>query len=283
MRSMSISSIRGGSIDLLHDAYIDIVNFDAETKTDVNISVASIAGMDGDSVNTIQAMPRTAQLELRVKDGVKVEHAKRHILQIIKPKQLCTFHIVQDGRDIKLSGYVENIDMPRYQNGISMFVTFHCSQPFWEDAVEVFKTLSNVDNLHYFTTDADMLYFPESGIPFGVYNFERYKEFTNDGDVEVGMTIYITAVDTVTNPIIYAADGSYIGINTTMEERDVVVITTHKGNKTIKKNGENILDTIMAGSTWLQLQTGVNAFNFDSDDDATDNCYFEIAFKQRYV
>lgn len=283
-RKLTISSVRGGSIDLLNNPYFNLLNFDAETKTDIEIASYSVAGYDGDIVNNVQALPRYAILELGIKSGTNVELAKRQILQVIKPKQICTFNLEQEGRKVKLSGYVESINMPRYQQGIVMSVSFHCTQPFWEDAVEVFKTLSNVDDLHFFTEyPNDMLYFPEDGLPFGAYNFERYREFLNDGDTEVGMTIYITAVGKVTNPILYASDGSYIGVNTTMDAEDVIIITTHKGNKTITQNGVNILDNIMTGSTWLQLPTGLNGFNFNSDDEETDNCYFEIAYKQRYV
>lgn len=284
MRKLTISSVRGGLIDLLNDDHFHLVNFDAETKADVSISSYTVSGYDGDIVNNIQALPRTATLELQIKSGVSVEMAKRHILQVIKPKELCTFTLEQEERKVQLQGYVETIYMPRYQLGVVMSVGFYCTQPYWEDVVEVFRRLSNIDDLHYFTTyPNDMLILPEEGIPLGAYNFERYRQFRNDGDAEVGITIYITAVAKVTNPVLYADDGTYIGVNTTMEAEDVIIITTHKGNKTITKNGVNILDTIMAGSTWLQLPTGVNAFNFDSDDEELDNCYFEIAYKQRYV
>lgn len=281
---LTVAGERGGLLNLLENEYFYLVDFDGETENDNNISSTVILGYDGDEINNAQAQPRTATLELSIKPNVNVEIAKRHILQVIKPNQTCTFYLEQDNRKIELKGMVESISMPRYQKGISLFATFHCSQPFWEDAVQNFKTLSNIDNLHYFTdNEGDMLYFPEEGIPFGVHNFERMKTFVNEGDVTIGMDIIITATGDVTNPIIYASDGTYIGVNTTMVLGDVVTITTHKGNKTITKNGENILDTIMEGSTWLQLYTGANTFNINSDDEALGNCYFELAYKQRYV
>lgn len=282
-RKLTISSVRGGSLDLLHDEHFWLTNFSAETQSSTAISSATLAGFDGDIITNIQAQPRTAELELYIKSGVDVEAAKRHILQVIKPKQLCTFRLQRDERDMVLQGYVEAIDMPRYQNGIVLLVTFHCSQPYWEDAEEIIRTLTNVDNLHYFTAEEDMLFLPEAGIPFGVFNFARQKTYTNSGDTAVGMEIRITAVADVTNPIIYASDGTYIGVNTTMKAHDVISITTHKGNKTATKNGENILDTIMDGSTWLQMLTGDNTFNANSDDEETDNLYYELIFKQRYV
>lgn len=284
MRSLKISSVRGGYLDLLNDPYFHLVEFSAETENSNNISASSYANFDGDVVNNVQALPRTAELELQIKSGVSVEMAKRHILQVIKPKQVCTFHLEQDGRNTVLSGYVESIAMPRYNNAVSLVCTFHCSQPFWEDAVDVFVELSNVDDAHHFTEYAgEMLYFPAEGIPLGVYNFSREKTYTNGGDVAVGVDIRITATDTVTNPKLWASDGSYIGVNVSMVARDVIIISTHKGKKGITLNGANILDKIMSGSTWLQLETGLNAFNVTSDDESIDNCYFELAYRQRYV
>lgn len=283
-RSLTITSAHGGALNLLNDAYFVLADFQAETEMTGSVSATTLAGHDGDLVSNIQAQARTVIIELNIKAGVDVEDAKRHILQVIKAKQVSTFRMVSGGRDLTLSGYVEAIQMPRYQENISMFVTFHCSQPFWEDAVSIIQTLSGVDPLHYFTGyPADMLYFPEDGIPFGVFNLERQRTYYNHGDIEIGMEIRITARSRVTNPIIYASDGSFIGVNTTMEAHDVVSITTAKGHKTITKNGVNILSSIMSGSKWLQLKTGANTFNVNSDDEEIDNMYFELIYKQRYV
>lgn len=283
-KSFTASSKRGGYLDLLHDPFFILVDFDGETLNENELSTSTVAGLDGDMLNNAQAMPRRGALEFRIKNGVSVEEAKRHIMQVAKPKQELVLRMVYSDREIELVGTVQAITMPRYQNGISLFVTLHCSQPFWEDVNEIIKTLTGVDNLHYFTTDpTDMLYFPEEGTPFGVYDFAREQSYYNHGDVAVGMEIRITAAAAVTNPVIYAESGAYIGVNATMEAHDVISITTHRGNKDILKNGESILDSIKEGSTWLQLETGMNHFNAASDDEALDNMYFELIYKQRYV
>lgn len=284
MRKLTISSNRGGLIDLLNNEYFLLSDFDGQTTNDNDISITTTAGYDGGIVNSAQAQPRAMSLELLVKSGVNVELAKRHITQVIKPYELITFTLEQENRTTIIQGTVEKISMPRYKQGVAFTVDFLCAQPFWEDIEALQTVISDVIGLHYFTEDTDeVLCFPEEGIAFGVYNFDRQKTVINEGDVSIGMEIEIIAVEDVTNPIIYAEDGTFIGVNTSMKANDKIVISTHKRRKTIYKNGVNILDTIMSGSTWLQLHTGLNVFNFNSDDVNTDNCYFQIIYKQRYV
>ena len=150
-----------------------------------------------------------------------------------------------------------------------------------------------------------MLYFPESGIALGEYDTIRTKSFYNDGDVAVGLEINILAHETVTNPIIYDQNGNYFGLGYTLSYTDVdnngnaisatvtnplvmnagdhIVITTHKGRKTVTLNGVNIFNKIKPNSTWLQLATGDNTFAINSDDESINNMSFSLIYKQRYI
>ena len=131
-----------------------------------------------------------------------------------------------------------------------------------------------------------MLYFDyySNGNALSEYNVTRTKDFYNSGDVAVGMRIEIMALDTVTNPVIYSAYDKYIGVNgVTLAAGESIVITTGKGEKDIQKDGVSIIDKIREGSTWLQLETGENTFNIDSDDTSNNNMYFNIIYKQRYA
>ena len=284
-KSFTIESERGGFLDLLNDKYFYLTDFDGETYGESEISSTTALGFDGDIINDERVLPRVVNLELTIKDGVSVEEAKRHICQVIKLKHACTFRMTKGEKSIVLTGKARIIDMPRYKKGVVLDATFHCSDPFWADVRETIQNLTGTTPLHFFTypEEGDELFFPEEGVPFSVYNFEREQTFVNEGDSAVGLTIRIVALGEVINPIIYASTGEYIGVNTTMQENDVVTITTHKGNKTAKKNGENILDKLMDGSSWLQLETGRNTFNIDDDTEDNLNMYFEIEYKQRYI
>ena len=284
-------SARGDILPLTANEDFWLTNINGQTSANTSISSGVIGGIDGDTVNNIQAQPRTIIFDLRIKSGVNVESAKRKILEVIKLKQNGTLRWTQNERTVDITGKVESIDMSRWTNAALMQVTLHCEQPFWEDVQSIIEQINEAINLHYFTDYLnDMLYFPEAGIPFGEYDTTRSKHFYNSGDVGVGLEIDIIAIDKVTNPIIYDANGNYFGVGygtgekkVVMESGDKIVITTQRGNKTVTLNGVSIFDKIKPNSTWLQLSTGDNQFAINSDDDSLTNMTFNLIYKQRYI
>lgn len=304
MLKLDFISARGDTMPLANNPLFHLAHVDGHTTANTNLASAVVGGIDGDTVNNIQAQPRTIILDLQIRNGVDVEEAKRAILKVVKLKQRGGLMWTQNERTVVITGIVESVDMPRFTNKTVMQITLHCEQPFWEDNVEIIQQISEAINLHYFTDGNDnMLYFPEDGLPLGEYDTIRTKSFHNDGDVAVGLEISILAHNTVTNPIIYDQNGNYFGLGYEIESAsggdgvgtaifsnplimqagDNVVISTHKGRKTVTLNGVNIFDKIKPNSTWLQLATGDNVFSINSDDDSITNMSFSLIYKQRYI
>lgn len=288
---LSFVSKRGKILSLTDNDLFFLTNVDGQTAAASSVSSFVTGGIDGDTVTNVQAQPRTIILDLRIKSGIDVEYAKREILGIIKLKQYGSLVWEQNERTVTISGIVESIEMPRWNNKVMMQISMYCEQPFWEDIAEAIQEISATINMHYFTSyPYEMLYFPENGIAFGRYDTSKAKSFTNDGDVSIGMEIIITAIGIVTNPIIYDTDGNFFGVGygsgdkkVVMGSGDRIVISTQKGNKTVKLNGVSMYDKIKPQSTWLQLQAGENQFRVDSDESELDNMTFQIEYKQRYI
>lgn len=280
----------GGTLNLFDNDLFWVTNIDGLTNVATSIASVVIGGMDGDEINNIQAQPRDIIMDLRIKSGVNVEYAKRAITAIIKAKQKCTLQWTQNQRTLVIRGTVSAITMPRFVNDVTMQVSIHCGVPFWEDQNETESEISEAENLHYFTDIVgDMLYFPEDqGIPFGELDTSRTKTFDNSGDVSVGMIIEIVAYKTVTNPIIYDQYGNFFGVGygtktVTMAAGDKLVINTKKNEKSVKLNGDSLLDFIKPQSTWIQLDAGENTFSINSDDSEIDNMVFTLIYRQRYI
>ncbi len=291
MATFEFVNARGDILSLSANSDFYLTHIDGQTTASASVSSNVIGGVDGDTVSNMQADARPLIFDLRIRDGVDVEDAKRRILQVIKLKQDGTIVWEQNGRTVKISGKVEKIDMPRWAKGIVMQVEMHCEQPFWEDIASVVEEISEAINLHYFTDEpTNMLYFTEDGIVIGEYDTTRSKNFYNAGDVSVGLEIEILALSKVTNPIIYDADGNFFGVGygtaekkVEMQSGDKIVITTHRGRKSVTLNGVSIFNKIKSNSTWLQLATGDNRFAINSDDEALDNMAFSLIYKQRYI
>lgn len=281
---------RGETLLLTGNSRFKLYNVDGITVANVDIATSTVASMDGDFPNNKRVTPRPILIELAIEHDV--DNVKEYILQYVKPKRSGTLRMTQNERTRIISGIVEDIDMPRFTDRAIMQFSLYCSQPFWEDIEESSQEISEIIDLFYFTNNEgdeiqddedNMLYFPEEGIPFGEYDSNRTKVLTNNGAVDVGLEIHIVALGTVTNPVIYNAEGEYIGVNETLNNNDEVIITTGKGKKTIRINGENKISKIREGSTWLQLKVGENEFTIDSEDGTEGNMYFTLTYRQRYV
>lgn len=279
----------GGTLDLIKNNLFTLTNVDGMTAAATDISSVVIGGVDGDYINDIRAQPRGIIFDLRIKQGVNVESAKRAVLDIVKLKQKCSLKWTQNGRTLVINAVVDGVTMPRFSNEVTMQISLHCAQPFWEDLNDIISEISEAISLFYFTDYAnDMLYFPDDGIPFGAYDFSRTRTFYNAGDVAVGMVIEILAVKTVTNPIIYDQNGNFFGVGygsktVTMYAGDIMTINTNVGQKSVTLNGVSQLDKIKPRSTWLVLEAGENEFSINSTDTDTDNMIFTMSYKQRYI
>lgn len=291
MATFTFVSERGSVLSLSQNRDFYLTHIDGQTFASASISSSVIGGVDGDTVNSMQADARVIVIDLRIKEGIDVENAKRNILKVIKLKQDGTIVWEQNGKSVAITGKVERIEMPRWAQGIVMQVEMHCGQPFWQDIESVVEQINEAVSLHYFTDDpTDMLYFPEEGIVIGEYDTMRAKDFFNDGDVSVGLDIEITALDTVTNPIIYDENENFLGVGygtgdkkVEMRSGDKIFISTHRGQKGVHLNGVSLLDKVKPKSTWLQLQTGDNRFAINSDDDSLTNMSFSIVYKRKYI
>lgn len=285
---LNFVSARGDVLPLVNNKYF---SFTADGLTAANTSLSSnvVGGVDGDTVNNVQAQPRGIILYLEIRSGVDVEEAKREILKVVKLKQYGALIWEYRQRTVTISGIVESVEMPRFTNKSIMQISLYCEFPFWEDVNYIISQISEAVDLHYFTENSvDMLYFPADGIAFGEIDTIRTKQFYNSGDISTGLEITIVALDTVTNPIIYDQNGNFFGVGyesrpVTMKTGDTITINTKRKQKRVMMNGVNILDKLRPRSVWLQLATGDNTFSINSDDESITNMNFNIQYKQGYV
>lgn len=267
----------GAAMPLFSNDFFNLVDITGLTTLNSNVASVVVPYMDGDVVNSVQAQPREVTLYLRLKQSAGIQAAERYVMKYVKPKLSGTLHIVRDDMDIRLEGIVTAVDLPRFTQGCTMAVTLYCAMPYWVDSEAVQAEISPIINMHHFPVS-----FPEEGIVLGTFDNDLSQHLVNRGDVETGMKITMIATGEVVNPKLTAEDGRFIGINDTLQENDEVIINTVKGEKSITKNGVDILNKIAEGSHFLQLQTGDNRFTISADD-GVNSIYFTLEYKRLYI
>lgn len=270
-----------GTLPLWNNPYFICSNVDGMTAAVASVASNTVYSMDGDKITNMQTQPRQIVIDLTINPDVSVEEAKAYVLQFVKIKQAATLLLTYDlsgaEQSKAISGRVANIVLPRFTDRAVMQITLYCSQPYWEDAAFIVKYISDILDAHKFEITWS------EPLPMGVYDMTRTREIINQGDAAVGMIVTITAQGAVKNPALYNnITGEHIGIIDTLAAGDEVVINTIRGQKSITKNGENVLSKLRAGSTWLQLDVGSNILLIDADSGASE-MYFALTFKQAYV
>lgn len=284
-----LTNKNGQTLDLLNNGNrFVLTRCDGLHGIDTDIATSESPYLDGTIIENVKALPRGISMTFALIPDIK--KSIDFFTSIVKSKQYVTLTQEEDGQEITIKGIATIPPYSRMAALCKIELSIYCGQPYWEDAESIIGALSMFIDLLFFPTDGQ--YFTQTGRPFGAVNTDMEKTFTNDGDVAVGMDIYITALGTVVNPRISCSSGSqngwYMQLNVTLQENDEVEISTVRGNKYIKINGSETFNGLpvlsylsFVGNDWLQLETGDNTFNI-SEETAANDLYYTIEYKRKY-
>ena len=279
----------GQRLDLLNNRkYFRLIAAEGLHGVETDFSENESPYTDGATIENVRALPRGIALKFALCGDVAASLDIFHA--VVKSKQLGKLLKTEGERETKIQGRVTVPPYTRISDAVTVELQLYCGQPYWEDVQELIGTISEVIDLLYFPEAGRG--FPEEGVPFGTINEERTQTITNDGDTSVGLTIVINARGEVKNPRISCSTGEqngfYMQLNTTLNDGDEVVISTHKTAKTITINGSAYKEGVpilsvleYVGTDWLQLETGENTFNITSETN-TAQVYFYIYFSRRW-
>lgn len=279
----------GQRLDLLNNRkYFKLIAAEGLHGVEVDFSETESAYTDGTTVDNARALPRGIALKFAMQGDVAASLDIFHA--VVKSKQVGKIYKREGERETKIQGRVTVPPYTRLTDGVAVELQLYCGQPYWEDVQELVGTISEILDLLYFPEEGRG--FPEEGVPFGALNIEKAQTIANDGDTSVGLTIVINALGEVARPRISCSTGTqngwYMQINTTLKDGDEVVISTHRGSKSITINGSAYINGVpilslleYSGDDWLQLETGSNTFNITTDTEAA-QVYFYIYFSRRW-
>jgi len=279
----------GQRLDLLNNRkYFTLIAAEGLHGVDVDFTETENTYADGSVVDHARALPRGIALKFALRGDVAASLDIFHA--VVKSKQIGKLIKREGERETKIEGRVTVPPYTRISDAVAVELHLYCGQPYWEDTEELVGSIAEILDLLYFPEEGRGL--PEAGVPFGVTNNELTQKIINDGDTSVGFTLVINAFGEVVNPRIACASGEqngyYMSLNTTLNDGDEVIISTHKNAKAITingsayKNGVPVLSLLeYVGKEWLQLETGENEFNIVTENEDT-KAYFNIYFSRRW-
>lgn len=223
-------------------------------------------GMNGSYLNNAFIEKRNIVITFQMR-GVNIEKRRHALYRVVKPSRYLKLYYKTAGIDVCTEGYVETCPVEHFSDKVSGQISMICPDPYFYSTFAIHAYYSQIAGAFVFP-------FPQSDEPFplGIYSTTDNIPIQNDGD-ETGFTIRIEAWANETvpeiaavTPTIYNADtGEYLQIKGEILKGDVITITTKTGSKTVTltRNGVdfNIINRLVAGSTWLTLREGQNTFH----------------------
>ena len=261
--SLILENSNGEQIDLTTTANRYMVSeIDGLYPPAGTVSTSTYAGMDGSYLNNAFIEKRNIVISFQMR-GVDIEKRRHALYRVVKPSRYIKIYYRTANIDVYTEGYVETCPVDNFGGKVSGQISIICPDPYFYSTSAIHAYYSQIAGAFVFP-------FPQSDEPFplGVYSMTDNIEIRNDGD-ETGFTIQIEALDTARTPTIYNADtGEYLQIKGALEKGDLITITTKTGNKTVTltRNGvdSNIINRLVAGSTWLTLREGQNTFHVEA-------------------
>lgn len=263
MYRIILENMKGEQLELTNNPAYKVISVDGLYPPSATINTRSTATMDGSEFNSSRVNERNIVIEIAIESPA--EKNRINLYKYIKSKQYVKFYYINDSRKVYIEGYVESMPIQMFDMKQKAQISILCPSSF-------FKNVNN--NITNFSSIVNNFEFPfaiQEDIPFSELELHVEKVITNDGDVDCGVIIELSATGIVLNPKIYNSETrEYFFLDYEMESGDKIIINTNKGEKgiTLIKDGveSNIINKHRPGSTWFQLQSGDNIFIYEADE-----------------
>lgn len=141
-----------------------------------------------------------------------------------------------------------------------------CYDPYWRDGNPVRTEIAFWQPMFKFALSIDH----QNGTKFGLRSPTQIVNVNNGGHTDTGMIIKFEADQTLVNPqLVNVNTMEFIKLNVTMVAGQIITVNTNKGKKTITSNingvETNAFNTLVFGSSFLQLNVGDNLFRYGAD------------------
>lgn len=280
MFDLFVENDRGERLELSHNPNYIIKNITGLNPSKASINTSPVSTFDGVRLNSSRIGARNLVITLVIEG--EIERNRINLYKYFKIKGQTKIYFKHESRDIYIEGVVESFETDLFDKKQAAQISLLCPDPFFKSVRDLVATFTSLTAEFYFEFAIE-----ETGIPFSTVETAPTKIVSNDGDVETGLIIVLTASGEVVNPTVYNVDTrEFLGVEITMKEADVIEINTNNGQKsiTLTRRGvtTNIINMRKHGSTWLKLPAGDSSFTFDAFQQV-DNLSCELHYDYKYL
>ena len=262
MFELILENENGDQLTFSQNSPFTVVDITGLNPPEATINTSQLALIDGAKFNSSKLEMR----QIEVAFAIEYQAAKNRIevYKVLKSKQYVKLYYNGDYRKVFIEGYISSIDISYFEMKQIVTCSILCPSPYFKEAAQVVSELLNVINMFHFPFSST----EEPQIVFGYISNDIGITIENDGDVECGMIITLYAREAVTNPKIFNyVTQDYFGLNFSMQKADQITIDTRQGEKTVtlQRGGvkSNIFNSVIQGSTWLQLPASGGTFVYE--------------------
>lgn len=265
MFTLKVENKNNQVLTLTHnESQYQVVNIDGLNPPEAEIFTNAVANMDGAKYKSAKLQMRNVVLTIRINGDAEAN--RLHLYEYFATGRWCKLYYSNGSRNVFIEGYCETIECPLFTINQEMQISIVCPDPYFKSLQMIYADISKVFANFEFPFDID-----ENGIEMSIVDIGREVMVLNNGEVATGTTITLTASEQIINPVIYNVDTSeFFKLNVTMQDGDVITINTAKGHKSVNKisNGikTNAINYVQNGSTWFQLEVGINKFTYTADE-----------------
>ena len=262
MFTLICENARGERLNLTNCYGYTVTQIDGLTPPTASINTTKVALGDGAIYNSSVVNERNIVITLYITSDI--EKNRHRLYKIFKPKQFCKIYFANQRRDVFIEGYVETFEASIFDVTQKVQISILCPSAYF----------SNVEQAEYsFSWETGGFEFPisieETGMEFGTIENTSMINVVNNGDVDTGMTIVLSARGNVVNPVlINVVTGERMSINYALEDGDVITITTHRGKKRVYMTHDgitsNIINRLTTTSSWFTALVGDNIFAYEA-------------------
>lgn len=251
-------------IDLINTPNLIITGYEGLDQPISETITLSNPNLRGTQYQRSQIADRSISFTFNVFD---VENTRYRLMNVFKSGEKGLLTLRNGYREGQIECYFEEMIFNKFENPTTCTIFLRSPYPYFKGMEDIILELDNALNL--FVLEAYIT--EEEGVVLGEITEEHSSTISNESDIELGLTIEITAIENqVVNPIVYnETTNKYIGVNYTLAVGDKITITTSLGNKKIlvDSNGQkiNIINRLTRGSSFFQLQRGSNSLRCEAE------------------